>query len=136
MAKSDYLEDEILNHVLRNASYVSPSTVYVGLFTQNLVDSDTSIEFQTKEVTNVGSAYSRLAVSFEAPVNGQTSNNLELLFNTATVPWGSIVHFGILDSASWASGNLLYHAPLTADRLIATGDQFRFPVGQLIVGES
>lgn len=35
MAKSDYLENKILDHVLNNTSYTSPTTVYFALFTSN-----------------------------------------------------------------------------------------------------
>jgi len=36
--KSDYLENKVLDHVLRNTSYTPPATVYLGLFTANPTD--------------------------------------------------------------------------------------------------
>lgn len=37
--KTDYLENKILDHVLRNTAYTSPTTVYVGLCTSTPTDS-------------------------------------------------------------------------------------------------
>jgi hypothetical protein len=128
MAKSDFLETNMLNHVLRNTSYASPGAVYLALYTVAEDDTGTA----GTEVT--GGSYARQLITFGAPVGNQVSNDADILFAVATADWGTVVHFGIFDAAS--AGNLLYHAPLTASRTILTGDQLRFPTGQLVVGES
>lgn len=128
MAKSDFLETNILNHVLRNVAYASPAVVYLALFT--VAEDDTGST--GTEVS--GGSYARQLIVFGAPSGNQVANSVDILFPVASADWGTVVHFGIYDAAS--AGNLLYHAPLTASRTILTGDQLRFPASQLVVGES
>ena len=125
-AKSDFLEANLLNHVLRNTAYSSPAAVYLAAFTVAPTDAGGGTEVS-------GGSYVRQTLSFGAPVGNQVSNDAEILFPIATADWGTLVHWGIFDAA--AAGNLLYHTAFTADRLILTGDQLRVTVGQLIVGE-
>lgn len=126
MAKSDYLEVNILNHVLRATAYSSPSSVYLAAFTVAPTDAGGGTE------VSVG-GYTRQTLSFGAPVGNQVTNDAEVLFPIATADWGTVVHFGIFDASS--AGNLLYHTALAASRTINTGDQLRVQVGQLVVGE-
>lgn len=126
MAKSDFLETNILNHVLRGISYSSPATVYLALYTVAPTDAGGGTEVS-------GGAYVRQEAAFDAPVGNQVVNSADILFPIATLDWGTIVHFALFDASS--SGNMLYHESLTASRTIQTGDQFRVLAGQLIVGE-
>ena len=41
---SNYLENALLNAVLRSTSYTSPTTVYVGLYTSNPGEGNTGTE--------------------------------------------------------------------------------------------
>ncbi len=41
---SNYLENKVLDHVLRNTSYTSPTTVYVGLYTSDPTDAGSGTE--------------------------------------------------------------------------------------------
>lgn len=126
MAKSDYLEVNILNHVLRATSYTSPSAVYLAAFTVAPTDAGGGTEV-------TGGAYTRQTVTFGAPSGNQVSNSADILFPVATAGWGTIVHFGIFDAPS--AGNMLYHTALAASRTIASGDQLRVPAAQLVVAE-
>lgn len=127
--KSDYLESAILNHVLRNTAYTSPTTVYVGLYT--VAPSDTG---GGTEVS--GNGYARVAVTFSAPsgTSPTTCNNQDVLFaaNTGS-DWGTVVAFGIFDASS--AGNLLYWNTLTASKAIAVGDQAHFAASSLTISE-
>jgi len=127
MSKSDYLETVILNHFLRNTATASPVTVYVALYT-TIPNED-----GTGGVEVTGGSYARQAVTFDVPVSSQTTNSGDVTFPTATADWGTVTSFAILDNS--VGGNLLYIASLTADRLIQTGDIFRFPTAQIIVSE-
>lgn len=126
MAKSDYLEQVILNQVLRAVSYSAPSSVYLALYTAAPTDAGGGTEV-------AAASYTRQTVTFAAPVGNQVSNTSDVLFPVATTDWGEIVHFGIFDAPT--AGNLLYHAALTAPRTILTNDQLRFPTGSLVVSE-
>lgn len=126
MAKSDYLEVNILNHVLRNTPFASPAAVYLAAFTTAPTDAGGGAEV-------TGGAYTRQTLTFGAVTGDQVANDADVLFPIATAPWGTVVHFGIFDAP--AAGNLLYHTALSAPRTITTGDQLRVPVGQLVVSE-
>lgn len=126
MSKSDYLETQILNHVLRNVAYSSPTTVYVALFTAAPGEAGGGTEV-------TGGAYTRQPVTFASPSSGQVSNSADVLFPIATADWGTLVSFALFDASS--AGNMLYYANLAASRVVLTNDQFRFPSGQLIVQE-
>ena len=43
-AMSDYLENEILDHILGTGAYTMPSTVYVGLSTGSFNDDNSGTE--------------------------------------------------------------------------------------------
>jgi hypothetical protein len=40
---SNFLENKLLDHVLRNTSYTSPTTVYVGLYTSDPADDNSGV---------------------------------------------------------------------------------------------
>jgi hypothetical protein len=121
---SNYLENALINATLRNTSYTSPTTVYLGLYTSDPTDADSGTEV-------TGNAYARQAITFGAPSNGVTTNTAAIEFPQATGSWGTVTHIGIEDALT--GGNLLYHSPLDASKTIATGDVFRVAIGSLSV---
>ena len=123
-AMSDYLENEILDHILGTGSYTMPSAVYVGLATGSFGDDASGSEL-------TGNNYSRVSASFSAAASGTTSNSAAIEFAAATGSWGSVSHFGIFDAAS--SGNLLIHGAFSAAKTIASGDILRIAAGDLDV---
>ncbi len=130
--KTDYLENALINAVLRGIPYTSPSNVYVGLFTTSPAEDGTG----GVEVT--GGSYARQVISFTAPsqLSGGafTSNASTISFPVATSGWGTITTIGIFDDAN--AGNLLYVGPAGTPKTVATGDQLTFPTGALTVTES
>lgn len=126
-AKTDYLEDALLNHVLRNTAYSSPATVYVALYTVAPTDVGGGTEV-------AGFAYARQAVTFGAPSSGTVANTGAVTFPQASGgAWGTIVAMGIFDAAT--AGNLLYFGNLTTSKVVGDGDQISFPNGSLTVQE-
>jgi hypothetical protein len=121
---SNYLENALINATLRNTSYTSPATVYVGLYTTDPTDANTGTEVS-------GGSYARTAVTFGAPSNGVTTNSAAVEFPQATGSWGTVGWIGILDAST--AGNLLYHTPLDASKTIASGDIFKIATGSLSV---
>ena len=130
-AFSDYLEDKLLRHTLRNEAYVPPEKLYIGLFTSPTGD----LEGVGSEV--VGNGYLRIRVTFAEPAmndDGGTScaNDTDLRSpQPSTAPWGAVSHFALFDAP--AGGNRLYHGPLVATRLIETNDLFFVAKGDLVV---
>ena len=121
---SNYLENAVINAVLRNTSYTSPTTVYVGLFTSDPTDAGSGTEVS-------GGSYARTSVTFGSPSNGVTTNSAAVEFPQATADWGTVTHIGIHDASS--SGNLLFHTALDTSKAIATGDIFKISSGNLSV---
>lgn len=121
---SNYLENALINATLRNTSYTSPTTVYVGLFTSDPTDAGSGTEVS-------GGSYARTAVTFGAPSNGVSTNNAAVEFPQATGNWGTVGWIGIHDAAT--SGNLMYHTALDVSKTIDTGDIFKIATGSLSV---
>lgn len=121
---SNYLENALINAVLRNTSYTSPATVYLALYTSDPTDADAGTEVS-------GNAYARQAITFGAPSNGVSTNTAAIEFPQATGSWGTVAYVGIRDADT--GGNLLFHTALDASKTIATGDVFRVAIGSLSV---
>ena len=121
-ALSDYLENEILDHILGTGAYTMPTNVYVGLSTGSFVDDNSGTELS-------GSGYTRKVASFGAASSGTASNDAAIEFPAATGSWGTVSHFGIFDASS--SGNLLIHGALTSSKVIESGDILKVAVGDM-----
>lgn len=119
---SDYLENEILDHILGTGAYTMPTTVYVGLSTGSFGDDNSGTELS-------GSNYARVSATFSAAASGTTSNSAAIEFAAATGSWGSVSHFGIFDASS--AGNLLIHGAFTTAKTIASGDILKISTGDL-----
>lgn len=121
---SNYLENKLLDHVLRNVSYTSPTTVYVGLFTSDPTDAGSGTEV-------TGGSYARQVVSVTTASGGVVTSSADITFPQATANWGTVSHIGILDALT--SGNLLMHTPLTTSKTIDSGDILKINTGSLTV---
>lgn len=123
-AMSNFLETKLLDHVLRNVSYTPPATVYVALYT--VAASDTG---GGTEVT--GGSYARQSVAFGVAASpGGTSANTAVITFT-NMPACTVVSMGIFDAVS--AGNLLLHAALTTNRVVAAAENLTISIGDLIV---
>lgn len=123
-AMTNYLEDELIDHVLRNLAYTSPTTVYAALFTAAPGEAGGGTEV-------TGGAYARTAVTFGAPSAGATDNTADVTFPTATANWGTVTHVAIMDAST--AGNMLLYGALTASKVVNNGDTFKFNTGDLDV---
>ena len=121
---SNYLENALINATLRNTSYTSPATVYIGLYTSDPTDANTGTEVS-------GGSYTRTAVTMGAPSNGVSTNTAAVEFPQASGSWGTVGWIGILDATS--AGNLLYHTALDTSKTISSGDIFKIAIGGLSV---
>lgn len=121
---SDYLETALLNHVLRNSAYTSPTTVYAALYTSAPTDAGGGTEI-------AAAGYARVAVTFGAPSGGVCSNSGVVTFGPITGGGGTAVAFGIFDAS--VAGNLLIWDDLSVNRTWSAGDSLQFNVGDLSV---
>lgn len=128
-AMSDYLENKLVDFLLRAQAFVPPTTTYVALFTATPSDIGGGTE------VTLG-AYARVAITSglaawagtqaasstvaSTGTNGTTSNNATITYPAPTANWGTVTSFGIYDAAT--GGNLLFYATLTASKIISSGD--------------
>lgn len=127
MAKSDYLEQKVLNLVLRGIAFTPPAGAYLALFSTATTDAGGGTEL-------VGNGYLRQAVTFAAPSGNSCSNSAQVNFPVATPgAWATVTHAAIFDASS--GGNMLYHGPLTSAKSVAAGEQLIFPIGTILASE-
>jgi len=155
-AASDYLENKLLDHVLRQTAgnFSAPGTVFVALFTTanntnetaleaaleaNTSGTDATSKFGYYEV-NAGS-YARQSITFGnagASTDGTISSNATVSIPVATANYQSagstgniVTHIAIMDAST--SGNVLFFGQLTTSKTVSSGDQFTISSGNLSV---
>jgi hypothetical protein len=129
-AASDYLENKLLDHVLKysTAPYTGPSTVYLALFTAS-----TGLETNSPsaEISTSGTAYGRESITFATASGGSSASNATVTFTAATSNWGTITHVALMDAST--AGNVLFHGAVTTSKQIDTGDTFQVSSGNLTI---
>lgn len=129
-SKTNYLEDAVINYVLRNDpdTWPSPGTVYVGLFTATPGDAGGGTEVS-------GVNYARQSVAFDDPAGtGVTANTAEVAFPVAGAGgWGTIDSFAVFDAVS--AGNMLYWGAISPSKTINENDQAKYAAGSLDITE-
>jgi len=126
-AKSNYLENKILDHVLGTTAYTAPAQVYLSLHYTSPGEANTGTEVST-------GGYARIAVDFNAASSGSaTGPVVDTEFTASGATWTNIGFFGIYDASS--AGNLLYYGALSAVKTIADGDSIRFVADSITITE-
>jgi len=122
---STYLENSLINHLLRNTSFASPSPVYVALYTVAPTETRAGIEVS-------GNGYVRQAAAFT--VSGSYAFNTNLLtFPEATGNWGTVVGVSIMDGAS-SSANMLFWGDIDNATTINAGENYIINSHMLTLG--
>ena len=123
MSLTNTFETTTLTWLLTASSATRPTAWYIGLFTVAPTDAGGGTEVS-------GVSYVRKAVTFT--VTGDTaSNSAAVEWPVAGGSWGTITDLAIFDAVT--AGNMIGYASLTAAKIIATGDVFRIPLGDLDV---
>ena len=125
VAKSDYLENKILDHVLRVAAFTVPTAIYVALYTTATTDAGGGTEV-------FGGSYVRRTSTWATAASGATSNSIAINFHN--MPACVVTHVGLRDALT--AGNLLYHGPLSAPQTVVQGRTFTLAIGELDITES
>lgn len=126
---TDFLENELLDHVFGGAAYTAPATLHVGLSTTTITDAGGNITEPS------GNGYARVSVTnnatnFPAASGGAKANGTAIDFGSASGgAWGTVTDFFIADASS--GGNILGYGALSASKTIADGDSANFPIGDL-----
>lgn len=118
-AASDYLENEILDHILGTAAYTAPTNVYIKLHTGVPGEDGTG---------NPAGEATRKVLSFAAASGGVASSN-------AAVTWTSVSttetysHWSIWDALT--VGNCLLTGALGSSVAVTAGDNFEIASGDI-----
>jgi len=128
-AKSQTLDNNVLNAALRNIAYTGPATVYAALYTTAPTPTTSGTEV-------VDTNYARQAVTFSAASAGSTSNSGVLNFFGAGAAAGpyTILAVAICDAST--AGNVLYFGNLATSKTVNTGDTLSFAIAALAISES
>lgn len=118
-AMSNALEDDLLDHVLKNTTYTQPTNLYLGLWT---ADDGLESGVVTSEVS--GGAYARTTATFAAAASGTSTNSAAVSFPQATGAWGTVSHTALCSALTGAA--VLFHGTLSADKIVSSGDTFKF----------
>lgn len=121
---SDYLENELLDHVFPTSSaWTRPTNLFCALFNDDANDDGSGTEVS-------GGNYARVtADSWDAATNGAIANGADITFATATGGWNTVVSWGIFDTST--GGNLLAWGSLTTNQVIGGNDVANFSAGAL-----
>jgi hypothetical protein len=132
-AASNYLENKVLDHVLRNTAFTQPSSLHVGLFTNSSSNAATNLEAGTltDEISTSATGYGRKTIAFNAASGGNATSSATVTFDAATASWGTVSHVAILDAST--SGNVLFWGALTVSKTVASGDTFQISSGNMTV---
>jgi hypothetical protein len=128
-AMSDYLENKIIDHILRGTPYTAPSgNVYIGLLTTTPSDTGGGTEVS-------GGSYARANVAatlsgwtgthggsgaVSSGTSGFANNATSIVFPAPSANWGVVNGFGMYDA--YTGGNLLFYGNLTIAKTINNGD--------------
>ena len=115
MGFSTYVEEKLLDHLLKGDTFTQPSNIYLALFT-----ADPGLSGDVGEVS--GNGYARkLHNSWTPADDGVKKNSGVCTFSPCVgASWGTITHFGLFDALT--GGNFLGGGALTAQKVIAVDD--------------
>lgn len=111
---SDYLENELLDHIFETGAYVVP-TIYIALSTADPTEDGSGI------AEPVGNNYARKAhAAWNAAALRAITNDGEITFNMSSGAWGTISHYAIFDDLT--AGNMLAYGSLTIPKAIVANN--------------
>jgi hypothetical protein len=130
-AKSNYLENKVLDHFLGTTESSFVTQKYLALHTADPTDAGTGAEVAD------ANGYARQTIDFNSASNGSaTSSTAEEFTANSSGGFGTVTHFGIWDSGTHQGGNMLYYGALTASKTIAANDTLRFAAGNITITEA
>jgi hypothetical protein len=123
---SDYVNNKMVDHVLRGAPCPTFGSVYLALSTTAPASDGSGVSEPS------GNAYARTLLSFGAPASRQIVNSANVEFPKATGPWGEITHWAIFDSLS--GGNFLAFGDFGASRDVILNNRPIVGLGTIPIG--
>ena len=121
---SNWLELELLDHVLKKGAYTVPENIYVALSTADPLDTEAGIAEPS------GGNYERVVMnSWDVSVNRATENTNKITFAQFTHDGGNITHWAIYDAIT--GGNFLAHGEFTVAKTAPIGTNLYIEAGDI-----
>ncbi len=154
-AASNFLENEILDHVLGETArnYTPSSALHLALFTgtastvlaalESGTNANSSGNWGYHEVVSYGtdssaSGYTRKPVNFNTASGGSATNNGNVTFPAATSNYtnssgggSTVTCIAVVDAAT--DGNVLFYGQLNSSKEILNGDTFQISDANLTI---
>lgn len=121
---TNFLENELLDHVFGGSAYTAPSTIYLALYTTTCSDSARGTEVS-------GAGYARQATAFGTASGGSISNTAIETFTPSGGNYGTVVATGLEDASS--AGNQLAYDNGFTDVTLNDGNTINFAIGDITV---
>ncbi len=129
-ALSNYLENKLIDQLMRSVAFIPPDFLYFALYTVSPTDAGGGTEV-------TGGSYARVQVdptqtnfsATDAPdstnfssggTSGTSYNLVDIQFPAPTANWGTVVAMAVWDAAS--GGNMLLYGAVTPNKTINSGD--------------
>lgn len=133
-AASNYLEEMIIEALLRGGTFTEPSDIFVALHTGQPDEGTGSNEVSTlawPSYARIDSTQGEtLADAWSAPSNGESVNLKQMLFPVYDGDANmTVTHFSLWDAAT--GGNFLAWGPLSTPSMIITGQVYVVEPGKL-----
>jgi hypothetical protein len=122
MDMTDWFENKVGDHMLRNQAYTPPATLYLAIFTTATTDAGGGTEA-------VGGSYARQPVVLSAFAAGASANTATITFSNlaaGTYGWGAIMD-------ALVAGNMMLHGAAPTPKTIAAGGSITVAVGDVDV---
>lgn len=125
---SDFAANGLLDHLFYNTAFGQPTSIFIALCTATILDADTG-----STISEPGENYARINHdTWKIAAAGASSNSGAVVFAKATGSnWGTITDFALCNTLT--TGNILFHAGCTIDKLVEVADIARFADGELDV---
>ena len=126
---TDYMENELLDHVLKVGAWSRPANLYLALCTADPGEGATGANITEPS----GGGYARVACDDWDVANARATANSKLIdFGTSSGDWGVITHFAIVDSDSGA-GNVIAYGEVSPNKEVSNGESCSVAIGDLDV---
>jgi hypothetical protein len=121
---TDFLENELLDHVFANAAFTAPTNVFLSLHTTTNSDATPGTEVST-------GGYGRQSTAFGTATGGTISNTAIESFTASGANYGTVVSTALYTLST--GGNQLCFDNDFVDTAVNDGDTLQFAIGDIDV---
>jgi len=128
---SDFLENELIDHVFKTGAYTAATNLYVGLSHTTWAGTTADAYTGTTAGHEIsGGAYVRKKCNtWDLSAAGATENSQAVTFAQATANWGTVRSWFVADKTT--KGNIIVWGTLTTAKAVSSGDTLKFATGDI-----